>query len=181
MTVWDKNSPRGPMRAALALKMAGEGIPVAVIARLIGRDPADVGTQLAAAHEAGHLDRLPPADWGEQPAPAPADDQIQSEILARAPALQVAFSLSAAEARGLALIVSRPIANRAALHRVLRVRSDTGPKLVDVHVCRLRKALDPWGLRIETVWDGGYRMAPDHKAFVQEIVAERAGVTHAAA
>lgn len=32
-------------------------------------------------------------------------------------------------------------------------------KIVDVFVCKLRKKIDPLGLRIDTVWGSGYAMA----------------------
>lgn len=32
------------------------------------------------------------------------------------------------------------------------------PKILDVYVCKLRKRLEPLGIRIETVWGSGYRI-----------------------
>ena len=39
-------------------------------------------------------------------------------------------------------------------------RPDEAPesKIVDVFVCKIRKKVKPWGVRIETIWGSGYRL-----------------------
>jgi hypothetical protein len=54
------------------------------------------------------------------------------------------------------------------LHAVIESRRphpkvETEPKIVDVVICKLRKKLEPLGLRIETVWSCGYFMSDEHR------------------
>lgn len=47
-------------------------------------------------------------------------------------------------------------------------------KIIDIYVCRLRKALAPHGITIDTHWGTGWSMTRDGKARVKAMVAERA-------
>lgn len=41
---------------------------------------------------------------------------------------------------------------------------------MDVLVCKLRAALKPHGITIETVWGTGYRLAPDMRAKIEALL-----------
>jgi two-component system cell cycle response regulator CtrA len=41
---------------------------------------------------------------------------------------------------------------------------------MDVMVCKLRPALKPHGITIETVWGTGYRLAPDMRAKIEALL-----------
>jgi len=84
--------------------------------------------------------------------------------------LPLALGLSPQEDRVLATLMSSPkdFATKDVLHAAssLGVEADSNPKIVDVIVCKLRKKLTPHGLRVETVWGKGYRLADDFRGLL---------------
>ncbi|SMH42189.1 winged helix-turn-helix domain-containing protein [Mesorhizobium australicum] len=53
------------------------------------------------------------------------------------------------------------IVSKETLHSALYLlEPESEIKIVDVHICKLRKKLTPIGLPIETVWGTGYRFLP---------------------
>jgi hypothetical protein len=44
-------------------------------------------------------------------------------------------------------------------------------KSLDVMICKLRKALLPFGITLETMWNFGWRMLPLSKGRMKEILA----------
>jgi two-component system cell cycle response regulator CtrA len=38
------------------------------------------------------------------------------------------------------------------------------PKIIDVFICKMRKKLKPFGIKIKTIWGQGYFMSEDSKA-----------------
>lgn len=45
----------------------------------------------------------------------------------------------------------------------LRPNDEPEPKIIDVFICKIRKKVEPLGLRIETFWGKGYGIAPATK------------------
>lgn len=45
-------------------------------------------------------------------------------------------------------------------------------KIVDVYICKIRRDLKPWGIKIEAVWGLGYYMSPAHKRALEAKLAE---------
>jgi two-component system cell cycle response regulator CtrA len=49
------------------------------------------------------------------------------------------------------------------------------PKIIDVLVCRLRRKLRPYGIKIGTIWGQGHRMDPHSKENARALVCPAAG------
>ena len=55
----------------------------------------------------------------------------------------------------------------SALHGV------SATKTLDVHICHIRRRLEPFRIRIETLWGYGFQMSPAHRAKARELVEKR--------
>lgn len=74
--------------------------------------------------------------------------------------------------RILALLVKRGSARKVAIYEQVFVRLDgdgPDPKIVDVQVCKLRRALRKIGAEgvVRTVWGRGYAFDPDNESYPQ--------------
>ena len=58
-------------------------------------------------------------------------------------------------------IFPRILSKEAALEWLYQLDTDEEPeiKIIDVYICKLRKKIEPLGLRIDTAWGKGYSMA----------------------
>ena len=45
-----------------------------------------------------------------------------------------------------------------------------GAKTLDVHICKMRKHLQPFGIEIETLWGYGYQLVPDARTRTMELI-----------
>ncbi len=156
---------------------ANEGIPVAAIARVTKQELSDVYLLLKEAKDAGTILDLPRADWppgvraaDRTPALAiPADDDLKfvCKRVLKLTALETGFLI--------ALLKNREV-DKTRLHHVVEAQrasrqsqpdkqDETDPKMVDVIICKLRKKLKTVdaGLKIETIWGGGYCIAAEMK------------------
>lgn len=73
------------------------------------------------------------------------------------------WGLTAAEARMMGVLVSRPLATRAAFLAAMYGdvgKDEPAPRIVDVFVCKIRRKLRPFGVAIVTVWGEGWRLPP---------------------
>src|ERR1700676_3248050 len=167
----DKNSP-------YILRMAEEGIPVAVISRVMQMPFEDVHNVLEEQAEMGFLIEIPCSDWpptgkNADRVPAttrkPTDDDLL--FLCRKN-----FALTNLEAAFLVLLMKHERADKEKLHHVIETqrlrrsaqpdnRELTDPKMVDVMICKLRKKLKCYSdsFKITTVWGGGYYIEPEAK------------------
>ena len=41
-------------------------------------------------------------------------------------------------------------------------------KIVDIFICKMRKKVEPFGIKIDTMWGRGYRMPPETKKLVKK-------------
>lgn len=84
--------------------------------------------------------------------------------------------LSVCEAKLFGALLARPAVTKQLAMEVLyggKPDADVAmEKIVDVFVCKLRRKLKPFGLRIETNWGQGYFMAPDVKAAARKLIEE---------
>lgn len=48
-------------------------------------------------------------------------------------------------------------------------RDPPDPQIIDVHLCRIRKRLKPYGMRIKTLWGAGWEMSKDDCERVREL------------
>ena len=94
----------------------------------------------------------------------------------RAMKLQIRFGLTAIEGELLTLLTSRDELCKQFLFSVIwgmggrRSGNDVSPKMLDVYICKIRKRLAdkeaPDGI-IETIWGKGWRIAPQHRAWLE--------------
>nr|WP_246713314.1 helix-turn-helix domain-containing protein [Rhizobium sp. BK112] len=73
----------------------------------------------------------------------------------------IEYQLTAQEARVFAHLASRDFGTKQSIMMALYSDRAEEPeiKIVDVFVCKLRKKLSRFGVRIETIWGQGYRLA----------------------
>jgi two-component system, cell cycle response regulator CtrA len=80
------------------------------------------------------------------------------------------WGLTRAEAQTVGALISREQCTKQALMlattTAVIVDDDREVKIVDVFVCKLRKKLEPFGWRIETVWGRGYAIPADQRAAI---------------
>lgn len=74
-------------------------------------------------------------------------------------------------------LMARELMTPAAAMTVLcdgRIADDEAPqpKIVDVHVCKMRKRLQPFGISIQTRWGQGHYLTPETKARVRDLMAD---------
>lgn len=155
----------------LLIRMAVEGIPVRAIARCTKIASDEIRGELEAALEVGSIAQMPRDDWSpqltrEQRIPEFAKTGVDDALLI----LNVVrlFGVTQQQACLLLVLIKRREVTRKMLHGVIESRRphpkvETEPKIVDVVICKLRKKLEPLGLKIETVWSCGYFMPTDHR------------------
>ncbi|MBI1246137.1 MAG: hypothetical protein GC202_14140, partial [Alphaproteobacteria bacterium] len=96
--------------------------------------------------------------------------------------LQVAFGLTATEAKLLDALCRMGAATMERLHAdVYGLDPNGGPelKIIDVHICKLRKKLGD--IEIETVWGSGYRLSAEARELIRTRAAQAIGDTGRAA
>lgn len=54
------------------------------------------------------------------------------------------------------------------MHHLYQMRDEAEIKIVDVFVCKVRKKLKPFGIKIETIWGKGYAMAKPSVEILEE-------------
>lgn len=155
----------------LVTRMAVEGVPVRAIARITMHRSEDIRFTLGSALEVGAIVEMPRDDWSpqltrEQRVPEYARMGVDDALLI----LNVVrlFGVTQQQACLLLVLIKRREVTRKMLHAVIESRRphpkvETEPKIVDVVICKLRKKLEPLGLRIETVWSCGYFMSEEHR------------------
>jgi hypothetical protein len=151
--------------------MAIEGVPVRAIARCTRIASDDIRGTLDSALGSGVIVEMPRDDWSpqltrEQRVPEYAKTGVDDALLI----LNVVrlFGVTQQQACLLLVLIKRREVTRKMLHAVIESRRphpkvETEPKIVDVVICKLRKKLEPLGLRIETVWSCGYFMSDEHR------------------
>lgn len=101
-----------------------------------------------------------------------------ADLVSEAADLSAALGLRPREAQILKVLKDRGghVVPKAALFDLLIGDSAASPKLIDVHVCLLRRHLRQggWPIAIETVHAIGYRLAPAHAAFIRAVLATAA-------
>lgn len=87
--------------------------------------------------------------------------ELEDELMAPLPDFLCGL-LTGTEARVARVIASRQRARKEAILAIAwgRNSEDIDPKIVDVIVCRLRKKLAPFGIKIQTIVGVGYTFDP---------------------
>ncbi|TAL43815.1 MAG: winged helix family transcriptional regulator [Salinibacterium sp.] len=99
-------------------------------------------------------------------------EELEDALGMRAPA-PLCFDLSAYEARVFGMLMRREmVAKETVMLGLYGGRPDEGPEIeiVAVFICHLRKKIEKFGVRIDTVRGQGYRLSPDMKAAVRTIM-----------
>jgi hypothetical protein len=142
--------------ASIAVRLADEGVPVRAIARAVQLPSEALRETLHLAQAHGQLLTLPRDDW---PVGFPRDQRsLQlSRMLAQDRfgmflKLTRRFDLTTTEAQLLLLMLQHD--------RITKQQTRWSPKTVDVHICRIRKALARFGIEISTLWGHGYQLTP---------------------
>jgi DNA-binding response OmpR family regulator len=156
---------------AIAVRLADEGVPLRAIARATNTPSDQLRAQLRAARDDGRLLDLPKEDW---PPGFPRDQRALqlSRMVTQDPeavslAAQQIFRLTATEVSLLMTLIQSPNVSRDRINNM-------APKTVDVHICRLRKALAPFGIAIETIQGYGYQLSDPHRRKAMDLILPRA-------
>jgi DNA-binding response OmpR family regulator len=159
--------------ARVQVRLAGEGVPVRAIARATKTPSEEVREVLEDAHLTGVILQLPRDDWppaqsnGDR-APEVRRTPVVDDDIVRLNVVRL-FKVTQQQASLLLVLIKRREVTRKMLHAVIEGRRphpkvETDQKIVDVVICKLRKKLEPFDLRISTVWSCGYLMSPEDRA-----------------
>jgi hypothetical protein len=146
----------------IAVRLADEGVPLAVIARAVQVRSEDLRQELEKARENGRLLDMPRRDWWPHDCRSRrvvAEDRDQQQA-----AIQVIFGATRTEASLLMELVRQGSLCRA------RYPSQGA---VDVHVFNLRRRLAPHDIAIISVHGHGYRLNGEDRARLMVMI-ERA-------
>jgi hypothetical protein len=149
-----------------AVRLADEGVPLRAIARATKIPSDDLRDALSEAKREGRLLELPRDDW---PPGFPRDQralQLSRLVVENKDAVFLAvqqiFRLWQSEVPLLLALVQHDT--------VSKKRDSMTEKTVDVHICRMRKLLWPFEIRILTLWGYGYQMAVEHRRRTMDII-----------
>lgn len=85
------------------------------------------------------------------------------------------LGLTATESRVLAVLVVRVEASKDQILTIAynNVHGDElpDPKIIDVFICKIRAKLRPFDIGIDTIWGQGYRLRPEMKKRIQDLLA----------
>lgn len=156
----------------IAVRLADEGVPLRAIARATRISSADLRERLRLAQAAGQLLDLPREDW---PPGFPRDQralQLSRLVMENRDqlliAMQQVFGLTPTEIELLLMLVQHPTLFTDRISDVMTSRT------VYVHVCAIRKRLEPYGIEIQTLWGHGYQFASKDRHKVMDIILHRA-------
>jgi hypothetical protein len=86
--------------------------------------------------------------------------------------ISVVFGLDIEQATVLGMLYRREFVTRDGLYTVMydaRPECDQPePKILDIHMCRLRKTLKPMGIAFSTKWGAGWHMPAASKAVIRQ-------------
>lgn len=155
----------------IAVRLADEGVPLRAIARAIKLSSDVVRERLQREQAAGRLLDLPRDDW---PPGFPRDQRAlqlsrlvvedRKKLLL---AMQQIFGLTPTEIGLLLVLIQHPSLLKD------RVAGTMTANTLDVHVCSLRKRLEPHGIAIETLWGYGYQFSAAGRRKVMDMILKR--------
>jgi hypothetical protein len=149
-----------------AIRLADEGVPLRAIARATKIPSEELRTALEEARDDGRLIELPRDDW---PPGFPRDQRalqlsrmLSEDQNALVFSVQKIFHFSPAEAALLLALVQNV--------QVSKTRNDMAYKSIDVYICRMRRALEPFEVEIRTLWGYGYQIPMLHRRKIMEMI-----------
>jgi hypothetical protein len=181
-------APRGSRNAQTAVRLAMEGIPLAVIARALLCPLWEVRYACQAAKTKGWLKAVPPQNWPDVASPARRVPKAAArlpvaDITDRAEQIRIVLGLQFGESVLLAALLLVDVAEKGALSALVSRRGEVAnKKLVDVFACHLRRSLRRHRIAFETVHGVGFRMPLDDREKVRQLLedSEKRGYRHAA-
>jgi hypothetical protein len=178
-------------QSGYAERAADEGIPVAAIARILATPFSAVEATLNTGIAVGAVLEMPRADW-------PPGSLKHKRLPAFMAVLSYAdmmflcrtkFRLTNLEAALVITLLRHERCDKTKLHNVVEQQrfarssqphnlDSSDPKMVDVMICKLRKKLRGLDERfvIETIWGGGYFVAPRVKDLAFALLEQPANV-----
>lgn len=172
---------RGPLHEHILVRLADEGIPIGALVRGFNRTHEDVVRILGEAVERGLILQLPAADWPPGSRRVEREPTFRQERLADEQTMLLRLigrlGISAQQAAILAALASRRECTRTYLFNAVwgDKLDQPDPKILDVQLCKLRKAVAPHGVTIKTVWGKGYGMSKESVERVRLLCASEAG------
>ena len=149
----------------IAIRLANEGVPVQAIARATGWPFADLHAQLRMAQVNGDLITIPRVDW---PAGYPREQKLQQltrSVLDRKADLELTirqiFGIQPRLAQLLLLLLLHSDVHRERIYQLGEAGGDSNTPAV--YISHLRRALQRFGLPVQTLYGYGYRMRPEHQ------------------
>lgn len=97
--------------------------------------------------------------------------QLEEEIAPSLVSVPLEWRLTASEARVFAHLTTRTVATKTSIMAALysdRPDDDPELKIVDVYVCKIRRKVKPYGVKIATVWGQGYSLVDREKWAVRQ-------------
>lgn len=94
--------------------------------------------------------------------------QLQEVLAPPSVRIPVEWRLTASERRVFVFLTTRELATTPAIMQALYSDRADEPdeRIVAAYICKLRKKLTPFGIRIQNVWGQGYSLADRQKARV---------------
>lgn len=186
LTETTKPSQRSKVWHNVAVRLADEGVPVRAIVRALMLPADEVREALAAAVERGLLLSFPRDDWPigtrrdeRQPDVVPLELEDEHMVM-----LSIrTFAFTPSMAKIFVALLRRPQMMKTSLHVITQLdqQKDTGLKIVDVYICKMRERLKKYAanngtvpIEITTIWAKGYYMAPADK----EVAFRALGIKH---
>lgn len=103
--------------------------------------------------------------------------RAQRECFAPLMVFPMEWRLTRNETIVLSTLLARDVASRENLKAVLypaHVRDEMGDKIIDVYICKLRRKLRPFGIKIYTRWAMGWHLDPRVRDQLKAQLAEAA-------
>ena len=163
----------------VAIALADEGVPVRAIARATKTPGENVYEILKSAIGQGLLLEIPRDDW---PSRSTRRDRTQADNILFStdqPTIRIVcstcFKFTPLESTVFVTTLRRSAATREHIHHAIEQNRNpadeiTDQKMVDVVMCRIRKKLKPFDIKIDTVWGVGYVIKQEYRDRAIEII-----------
>jgi len=155
--------------AAIAIRLADEGVPLRAIARAVHIPSTQLYETLVEARMEGRLLSLPRDDWP----PGCPRDQRSLRLSRLVTENHDTLMLTIQEVFGLTPLPARLMLILMQHEQVPHERIDVEHKSFGVHVCKMRQQLFKHGLKIKTLWGYGYQLSPDDRRKAMELILAR--------
>lgn len=96
--------------------------------------------------------------------------QLRESMIGKRAGFPFEWGLTIAEEKILNSLYTSPTRKRTTgtLIRISTIKDQVDPKIVQVHICKLRKKLNPLGIAITTNWGEGYELPERSVAIIRK-------------